>query len=129
MLNVYDFIDNSRFFKTFKVDDLLFVEYKCMFEGNVLPYWTHNNYFTYILSGNTRYTSGQKSFSVRKGDALFIRKGTYIAHGHGEGDYCAVLIFVPDDFIKSVLDKYAPSSRQFGTNHEASAACSSIFPL
>ena len=127
MLNVYDFISNSRFFKTFKVDDLLFVEYKCLFEDGSIPYWTHNNYFAYILSGTSKYLNGEKEYVVEKGDALFIKKGTYIAQGHGKGDYCALLIFVSDEFIKSVLDKYpAPGNRGANSGNEG---CNSIFPL
>ena len=105
MLNICDYIENNRCFKTFKVDDLLFVQYKCMFSDAVIPYWTHNNYFSYILAGNSKYVSGDKTYHVKQGDALFVRKGTYVAHGHGRDGYCALLIFVPDDFIKSVFKK------------------------
>lgn len=106
MLNIYDYIENSRFYKTFKVDDLLFVQYKCMFKDDVIPYWTHNNYFSYILTGDSKYVSGGQEYHVQRGDAVFVRKGTYVAHGHGKEGYCALLIFVPDDFIKAVLEKY-----------------------
>ncbi|MEX1241355.1 MAG: hypothetical protein WEB30_16655 [Cyclobacteriaceae bacterium] len=53
MLNVYDYITNTRYFKTYKVDDLLFVEYKCRLRTDRVSYWTHNNYFAYILGGRT----------------------------------------------------------------------------
>lgn len=86
MLNVYDYISNSRFYKTYKVDDLLFVEYKCMFADQSIPYWTHNNYFSYILSGESKYVNGDKEYTVHTGDALFIKRGTYLVHGHGNGD-------------------------------------------
>jgi AraC-like DNA-binding protein len=127
MLNVYDYIANSRFYKTYKVDDLLFVEYKCMYGDHSIPYWTHNNYFSYILSGQSRYVSGDKEYTVHAGDALFIKRGSYIAHGHGKGDYCALFIFVSDEFIKTVLNKYptpSPSKNRIGDEgHD------SIFPL
>lgn len=106
MLNIYDYIENSRYYKTFKVDDLLFVQYKCMFKDAVIPYWTHNNYFSYILTGDSGYVSGDKEYHVRRGDAIFVKKGTYVAHRHGREGYCSLLIFVPDDFIKTVLEKY-----------------------
>ena len=31
MNDVYDFVSNSNLFKKFEVNDLLFVEYKCLF--------------------------------------------------------------------------------------------------
>jgi AraC-like DNA-binding protein len=48
----------------------------------------------------------RQEFSAEAGEARFVRQGAYIDeryHGH---DYCALLIFVPDHFIKSVLSKY-----------------------
>lgn len=106
MLNVYDYIENSRCYKTFKVDDLLFVQYKCMFAETVIPYWTHNNYFCYVLTGDSRYISGDKEYHAQGGDAMFVKKGSYVVHRRGDVGFCALLIFVPDEFIKTVLEKY-----------------------
>ena len=106
MLNVYDYIEDTRLFKTFKVNDLLFVEYRCLFKDLRIPYWTHNNYFTFVLHGDSKYSNGNKEYVLHKGDALFVRRGAYVSHGHGKEAYCALLIFVSDDFIKTVLDKY-----------------------
>lgn len=106
MLNFYDYISNSKYYKTFKVDDLLFVEYKCLIREDTVAYWTSNNYFSYILSGVTKYINGEKEYVVRHGDAVFVRKGTYIAQRHSSGDYCALVIFVSDEFIRKVVEKY-----------------------
>ena len=127
MINIHDYITDHKCFKTFKVDDLLFVEYKCLFEAHTVSYWTHNNYFTYILGGTTRYINGEREYIVRKGDALFVRKGTYIADRHGKGEYCALIIFVPDDFIRTILGKYPFSSSL--KNATSSPESNSIFPL
>ena len=129
MLNVYDFITDSRLFKTFKVDDLLFVEYKCQFKDDYIGFWTHNNYFAYILSGRTRYISGKKEYHVMKGDTFFVSKGSYMANTHGGGDYCALLIFVPDDFIKSIVDKYSAGVHSAGKGRTTPEESDSIFPL
>jgi AraC family transcriptional regulator, exoenzyme S synthesis regulatory protein ExsA len=127
MLNLYDYIANSNYFKTFTVNDLLWVEYKCMITDDDVAYWTHSNYFAYILSGNTKYKSGNDEYVVRAGDALFVRKGAYVASRNGTGDYCALIIFVPDDFIRKVTEKY-PSvlkDKTSGTFADSNA----IFPL
>src|SRR5690606_12186136 len=105
VINIYDYINDHKCFRTFKVDDLLFAEYKCLFEADTVSYWTHNNYFAYVLGGQTRYINGNHTHLVGKGDAIFVRKGTYVAHSIGQGDYCALIMFVPDDFIRTVLCK------------------------
>jgi AraC family transcriptional regulator, exoenzyme S synthesis regulatory protein ExsA len=128
MLNVYDYITDSRLFKTFKVDDLLFVEYKCQFKERI-GFWTHNNYFAYILGGTSRYISGKKEYNVKEGDAFFVSKGTYIADGHGPGDYCALMIFVPDDFIRSIVDKYPGSGQSSANGVPGNEEDGSLFPL
>lgn len=124
MLNLYDYISNSNYCKTFKVNDLLWVEYKCLLADEPMAYWTHNNYFAYILSGSTRYRAGDDEFVVHGGDAVFIRKGTYVATRNGNTDYCALVIFVSDEFIRKVTEKYPFVSRE-GRASDSSA----IFPI
>src|SRR5690606_12358335 len=93
-------------FKTFKVDDLLFVEYKCLIEETRLGYWTHNNYFIYVVGGKKKWKTKDKEFVLKDGEALFIKKGAYTAHQFFDEDFCALGIFIPDQFIKSVLNKF-----------------------
>lgn len=128
MLNIYDYITDSKCFKTFKVDDLLFVEYRCQVKNDSVSYWTHNNYFTYILGGTTLYLNGDREHIVEEGDALFVRKGTYVAHRFGPGDYCALVIFVPDEFIRTMLSKY-PAPTPSPEDPVCPRESNSIFPL
>lgn len=127
MLNIYDYIANSKYFKTFRVNDLLWVEYKCMITETPLAYWTHSNYFAYILSGNTKYKCGKDEYVVSAGDALFVRKGAYVASRNGTGDYCALILFVSDDFIHQVTEKY-PAVLKDKTG-ETFAGSNAIFPM
>jgi len=129
MLNVYDYIANSKFFKTFKVNDLLIVEYKCLIPSGPLPFWTHNNYFAYILSGETKYSSANTKLSMRQGDAMFVKKGTYVAQRYGTGDYCAVIIFVSDDFIKKVTERLLATPNRSATGRPLPSNDASIFSL
>lgn len=93
-------------FKTFKVDDLLFVEYKCVIDETRLGYWTHSNYFVYVVGGKKKWKTRDKEFLLKNGEALFIRKGAYTAHQFFDEDFCALGIFVTDEFIKNVLKKF-----------------------
>lgn len=127
MLNIYDYIANSKYFKTFRVNDLLWVEYKCMITDEPVAYWTHSNYFAYILSGNTRYRNGMNEYVVQAGDALFVRKGAYVANRNGTGDYCALIIFVSDDFIRKVTEKYPVVLKE--KTSETITDSNAIFPI
>ncbi|HEX6226097.1 MAG TPA: AraC family transcriptional regulator [Chryseolinea sp.] len=107
MNNVYDFVSNSNLFKKFEVNDLLFVEYKCLFPENKVAYWTSSNYFIYVLGGRKRYVSGNNEYVFEVGDGLFVKRGVYVAERFDKEDFCALVIFVPDNFIESVTRKYA----------------------
>ncbi|MEX1241354.1 MAG: AraC family transcriptional regulator [Cyclobacteriaceae bacterium] len=60
---------------------------------------------------------------------MFVRKGTYVAHRYGKGEYCALLIFVSDDFIRTVVDKYPASADSNPKGGTLMAETGSIFPL
>ena len=107
MTNVYDFVANSNLFKKFEVNDLLFVEYKCLFPENKVAYWTSSNYFIYVLGGRKRYVSGNNEYLIEVGEGIFIKRGVYVAERFDNEDFCALVIFVPDNFIESVTRKYA----------------------
>lgn len=98
-------------FKTFKVDELLFVEYKCLIKETELGYWTHNNYFIYVVGGKKKWKTRDKEFLLMDGEALFIKKGAYTAHQYFDDDFCALGIFIPDQFIKNVLNKFLAEKR------------------
>ncbi|HYF70450.1 MAG TPA: AraC family transcriptional regulator [Ohtaekwangia sp.] len=127
MLNIYDYIANSKYFKTFKVNDLLVVEYKCKLGEEPIAFWTHCSYFAYILSGVTKYLDGKNECVVRSGEALFIRKGAYVAQQHDPSNYCALVFFVTDEFIEKVANKYM-AIRQPTANATVEKN-DSIFPL
>jgi AraC-like DNA-binding protein len=125
MLNLQDYIGNSDLFKKFVVDDLLFVEYKCPLTDATSSVWWHNNFFAFVLSGSTLFKTPYGEYTVKAGDCVFAKKGSIIVHSHLEEEYCELAIFVPDDFIKSVIDKYKISLPP----QVPSKKCDTIIPL
>jgi AraC-like DNA-binding protein len=125
MINLQDFVGNSDLFKKFKVDDLLFVEYKCPLKKSTTSVWWHNNFFAYVLAGKTLFKTPHGEYIVRAGDCVFAKKGSVIVHSHLEEEYCELAIFVPDNFIKSVIDKYKIPLLQ----QTEQKKCDTIIPL
>ena len=68
MINLQDFIGHQEFFKKMKVDDLLFVEYKCPIEESTVNVWWHNNFFAYVLAGEIILKTPQESYVLVSGD-------------------------------------------------------------
>ncbi len=105
MINLYSTIKSSNRFSKIEVNELLFVEYTCMQEETKLGLWSNNNYFAFISSGKKMWRTIYNSYEVSDGDILFIKKGANLTHQFFEDKFCAVFVFIPDDFIKSFLKK------------------------
>lgn len=106
MINMQDFIESKGFFKQFKVDDLLFVEFKCPTDETADNIWYHNNLFAYVLTGETRLKSMAGEYILRERDCVFAKKGSITIQSHIQENFCELMVFVPDNFIRTTVQKY-----------------------
>ncbi|GHN01653.1 hypothetical protein WSM22_31420 [Cytophagales bacterium WSM2-2] len=106
MVNLYSLVKNSSHFRKMEIDGLLFVEYKCVMEETRFGVWSDNNYFAYILSGRKMWKSVSRDYDVYPGDILFIKKGANLTQQFFEDEFCAIFLFLPDDFVRSFLQKH-----------------------
>jgi AraC family transcriptional regulator, exoenzyme S synthesis regulatory protein ExsA len=105
MLNLYQTVKTNNAFLKMEVSELLFVEYTCMREDTKLGIWSNNNYFAFISSGKKIWRSIYHSYEVNHGDIIFVKKGANLTHQFFDDDFCAVFLFIPDDFIKDFLKR------------------------
>ncbi|HVU54188.1 MAG TPA: AraC family transcriptional regulator [Puia sp.] len=89
------------------VSELLFVEYTCMAEETRFGFWSDRNYFAFIASGKKAWRTVYQTYEVDGGDILFVKKGANLAHQFFEEEFCAIFIFIPDDFIRAFLRKHS----------------------
>ncbi|MBC8173817.1 MAG: AraC family transcriptional regulator [Chitinophagales bacterium] len=103
MFNLLEFVSGNSIFKQFKVNDLLFLEYKCVADQAAVKVWSKYNYFLYVVRGKKMWQSSRAKYCVREGEAIFVKKGANIIHQFFEEGFCSLMIFVPDDFISNVI--------------------------
>ncbi|MEP6951929.1 MAG: AraC family transcriptional regulator [Ginsengibacter sp.] len=103
MINLYTAIKDSNLFRKMEISELLFVEYTCMREETKFGIWSNNNYFAFISSGKKMWRSIYHSYEVNEGDIIFVKKGANLTHQFFDHEFCAIFIFIPDDFIKAFL--------------------------
>ena len=109
MFNFLEFVNGNPTFKQFNVNELLFTAYNCPIEESPLDYWTQKNYFCYTIKGNLRWKTHNSEYYVSEGDALFLKKGAHRVYKIlDDSEFCALLIFMPDEFIKSTLEAHTP---------------------
>jgi len=83
--------------------DYMFLEYKCPIEEELLQMLLQQNFITYVISGKKDWMTSGKTFAVREGDALFVRKGVYTIRQYFEVDHCILTFFMHDDFIRNFV--------------------------
>lgn len=103
MFNLLEFVSGNSLFKQFKVNDILFLEYKCVADQSAVKVWSKYNYFLYVVRGKKIWQSSRAKYCVKQGEAIFVKKGANVIHQFFEEGFCSLMIFVPDDFISNVI--------------------------
>jgi len=103
IIDFYKFIENNPLFRQFSVNELLYTAYDCPLEGSPVDYSTEKNYFCYIIRGGGKWQTPSEEYYLTVGDGVFLKKGVHRVFKILDGDFCALLIFVPDEFIKEVI--------------------------
>lgn len=103
MDSFYDFIQNNPSSIRLSVNELLLAEYQCPLSETRYDIWSHHNYYIYVISGQKKWFTHNQEILLQKGDCLFIRKGAHSVNQYFEEGFCALVLFVPDEFIRSIL--------------------------
>lgn len=106
MVNVLDLIRDVDLYKKIQVDELLFVEFKCPYDETKQGIWWHSNFFAYALKGEAKLKTILGEYLLRPGDCIFAKKGSVITWNQVPEEFCELLVFVPDEFIKTVIQKH-----------------------
>jgi AraC-like DNA-binding protein len=107
MLDLHTYLQSSNDYKKIQINDLLFIEYKCLVEEVKAGIWSDANYFVFVTSGKKMWRSIYNDYVVETGDSLFVKKGANLVHQFFDEDYCALMVFIPDDFIKKFIRKFS----------------------
>ncbi|WP_224490901.1 helix-turn-helix domain-containing protein [Robertkochia flava] len=107
MLDLHTYLKSSNEFKKLQIDDLLFIKYQCLVEEVKAGIWSDANYFVFVTSGKKMWRSIGRNYVVESGDSLFVRKGANLVHQYFDEDYCALMVFIPDDFIKTFMQRFS----------------------
>ncbi len=105
IVDVYEYFKQHPQYNKLIGNDYLFVEYKCPINVEEYQLWTDSHLITYVINGKKDWISSDKTYEINEGDALFVRKGVYYTRQYFEVDYCVILFFINDDFIKNFINE------------------------
>jgi len=107
MINLYEDIKSKNHYNKFEIGGLLFAEYKCPLEEKFVGIWTHTDYLVHVVTGKKTWHTTDGSFTAEPGQSLYFKKGAAIVEQFFYEEFCLLLFFVPDDFIRSVVKEYS----------------------
>lgn len=102
MLDFYDTVQAMPTFRKFKVGELLFAQYTCPLREPSVGIWAHMDHFIHVLSGEKTWNTPAGSWTVKAGETMFFKKGAYVLRQNFHADFCVMLFFVPDGFVRQV---------------------------
>lgn len=106
MLNLYEDIKSGKHYNKFEIGELLFAEYKCPLDEKFVGVWTKSDYLVHVISGKKTWHTTNGSWTAESGQTLYFKKGAAVVEQHFDEEFCLLLFFIPDDFIKKVVIEY-----------------------
>lgn len=103
IVDVYEYFKKNPRYNKLVGSDFLFVEYKCPLNVEEFKLWTKSHLITYVINGKKDWITPNKTYSLEAGEAIFVKKGVYTTKQYLEEDYCVMLFFITDDFIKKFI--------------------------
>ena len=104
MLSFYDFVKKHPVeIRQFSCKDLLFLINECppgFIKGEE---WTEHNIFLYITSGRHDLYTRERTWHLDTGSAVFVKKGAVGIKKVDEESFCALMFYVPDEYIRSFI--------------------------
>ncbi len=125
MGNGYDIAKRTPTFKKIEVSSLMFSEYRCAETKSIFTAWNHLNYFIYVLEGKKKWRTLENSYMVNANEVLFVKKGANIIEKYFDSDFCAIVIFIPDSYVKGFMSQ----KPEIGANLKSSLQSDSAIPL
>jgi len=90
------------------IGEFLFAQYTCV-TADAIPTWSHTDFLVTVITGKKTWHTVDGIWSANPGETLFFRKGATVFEQHHEPDFCVMVFFIPDDFVRTTVRELAGS--------------------
>lgn len=106
MVNLYEILKNyPNLSRQLNCKDLLFTNYDCPQTERKEQFFIECNHIAYVISGRRIFHKNRKTWDLKEGVCVFVKKGTHVAEKEeGEG-WCVMVFFMPDNFLKQLINE------------------------
>ncbi len=106
MINIYEALKNfPSFSRQLHCKGLLFTNYDCPQTEGKEGFYVECNYIAYVLSGRRIFYKGKKSWELKEGTCVFVKRGSHISEKPAGEGWCVMVFFIPDDFMKQLVNE------------------------
>ena len=107
MTNYYEYAkSHPEIYKQFSCKDLLLLLCECPPEIEKSKDWSHYNALSYVLSGQVKLHSRERSWHLHYGDSVFMKKGVWGVEKIEYDSFCSLLFYIPDAFIRAFVREH-----------------------
>lgn len=108
MLNFYEHVKaNPELLRQFSCRNVLFLINECPPEFKKGEMWAEHNAFVYVISGRHNLYSHDRVWLLQTGSTAFVKKGSVGVERVDDDMYCALMFYVPDEYIRSFTKENA----------------------
>ena len=104
MVNLKDFIIQSKLFKCIELPDLLLVDYQCYVKEVVSDIWCHESYIAHVIGGEKMWKTSTSEEVVGSGESIFVRKGATTVHQYFQEPFLVLFIFFGKKMVDNIFD-------------------------
>ena len=103
MESLYDFVTtNPESMRQFSCRGILFLKMDCP-RTLKTDDWNVHNCFIHVLNGSKCLYTREKSWQLKIGSTFFVKKGAVTIEKIGDDPLCALMFFVPDEYIRCFI--------------------------
>jgi AraC-like DNA-binding protein len=106
MVNLYEVLKNfPSLSRQLNCRDLLFTNYDCPQADGKERFFIECNHIAYVISGRRVFHKNKKSWELKEGVCVFVKKGTHVAERENGEGWCVMVFFMPDIFLKQLINE------------------------
>ena len=122
IIDIYRYFKEHPRYNKLVGGEFLFVEYRCPLNVEEFQLWSPSHVITYVINGRKDWITPEGTYAIKAGDALLTRKGVYTTKQYMEEEYCVMLFFLSDTFIREFMaDQLQKGANKGGHQEERDA--------
>ena len=127
MISLYEILKNyPNLSRQLNCKGMLFTQYECPQVEQKERFYIECNFIAYVISGRRIFHKNKKMWDVNEGTCVFVKKGTHISEKEGDDGWCVMVFFIPDDFLKQLINE---NRKSLPLSNLPEAAVDHVLPL